>query len=439
MSDRKITVADGRAAGDHAVVRAPRRARGRPPRRRRSRVGAPGARRDPPAAFRPRARSSTSSTRSGRPSCAPSCAGWVPSSARCATSRCSATASRSHADRLPAARSRIGAARHSPTRRRSRRRARPTCSRCCDEPRYEQVRAKLAAAAANPVLHRRGARPRGRRADAASCTRRWKKLRRAVRKLGDNPPDEALHAVRDPRQAVPLRGRSVRARVRQARAPARRARWPSVQDVLGEHHDAVVAVAWLDEDRARVLAGRGVRDRHARAGRTRSRGVGPRRVPRGVAARRHQARPRLAVSKRRRRGPRRGRRRDPDRAGRSAPSSSSCTGRATTTGACPKGKLEPGESFEDAARREIEEETGRPGRAGRAAPDHRVRRPARAPQGRALLADDTGRRQPPGSRTTRSTRRVGLRPPKPRHFSSYEHDRRLVATVADASPPGGTA
>ena len=46
----------------------------------------------------------------------------------------------------------------------------------------------------------------------------------------------------------------------------------------------------------------------------------------------------------------------------------------------PKGKLEPGESLEDAARREIEEETGLRVELGDAAPDQRIRRPPRATQ-----------------------------------------------------------
>jgi CHAD domain-containing protein len=72
----------------------------------------------------------------------------------------------------------------------------------------------------------------------------WRKLRDAVRDLGPAPADEALHEVRI---------RAKRARyAAEATAPvfgqvARRfARgMAAVQDVLGEHQDAIVARAWL--------------------------------------------------------------------------------------------------------------------------------------------------------------------------------------------------
>ncbi len=111
------------------------------------------------------------------------------------------------------------------------------------EPRYENVRADLAAAAADPKFTS-AARARASVALKPVVHHRWKKLRRAVRNLGDHPPDEALHAIR--RRAKQCRyaaeatepafGKPAR---RLARATA------AVQDVLGEHHDAVVAVAWL--------------------------------------------------------------------------------------------------------------------------------------------------------------------------------------------------
>ncbi len=109
--------------------------------------------------------------------------------------------------------------------------------------RYTQLRTDLAAAAARPAY---GVAALDRAADAlAPVVRgRWKKVRRTVRKLGDNPSDEALHATRvrakQCRYAAeacePAFGKPAR---RLARAMAK------VQDVLGEHHDAVVATAWL--------------------------------------------------------------------------------------------------------------------------------------------------------------------------------------------------
>jgi len=109
--------------------------------------------------------------------------------------------------------------------------------------RYTELRARLASAASNPVLTE--AAFTGASDALAPVVRvRWKKLRRAVRKLGDNPSDDALHACRvrakQCRYAAeacePAFGKPAR---RLARATA------NVQDVLGEHQDAVVAGAWL--------------------------------------------------------------------------------------------------------------------------------------------------------------------------------------------------
>ena len=109
--------------------------------------------------------------------------------------------------------------------------------------RYTQLRADLATAAAQPAYNSAALGPA---ADALApiVQGRWKKVRRAVRKLGDNPSDEALHSTRvrakQCRYAAeacePAFGKPAR---RLARAMAK------VQDVLGEHHDAVVATAWL--------------------------------------------------------------------------------------------------------------------------------------------------------------------------------------------------
>jgi CHAD domain-containing protein len=111
------------------------------------------------------------------------------------------------------------------------------------EPRYEQLRAELANAAVNPAFTA-AARARAVDALAPVVRHRWKKLRRAVNKLGDNPPDEALHAVR-------VRAKKCRYAAEAAEPafgkPARRfaGAMADIQDVLGEHHDAVVAVAWI--------------------------------------------------------------------------------------------------------------------------------------------------------------------------------------------------
>jgi len=112
-----------------------------------------------------------------------------------------------------------------------------------NQPRYSQLRAQLRSAAAQPVFTKAARKP-GRSVLTAVVRRRWKKVRAAVRALGDNPPDEALHAVRvrakrcryAAEACAPVFGKRSR---RLARAMAH------VQDVLGEHHDAVVASAWL--------------------------------------------------------------------------------------------------------------------------------------------------------------------------------------------------
>jgi CHAD domain-containing protein len=107
--------------------------------------------------------------------------------------------------------------------------------------RYAHLRAKLGTAAAEPEIidgdH-------GAHALVRVVGARWKKVRRTVRRLGENPPDDALHAVR-------VRAKQCRYAAEACESalgkPARRlARaMADVQDVLGEHHDAITAGAWL--------------------------------------------------------------------------------------------------------------------------------------------------------------------------------------------------
>jgi CHAD domain-containing protein len=74
--------------------------------------------------------------------------------------------------------------------------------------------------------------------------KRWRKLKHAQRKLGHEPADDALHNIRirakrcryAAEACVPALGRPA---TKFAKAMA------DVQDVLGEHHDAVVSLAWL--------------------------------------------------------------------------------------------------------------------------------------------------------------------------------------------------
>jgi CHAD domain-containing protein len=109
--------------------------------------------------------------------------------------------------------------------------------------RYETLHDRLLVAARHPRcttwanLHAAQAVP-------PLVRRRWERLRDAVDELGEQPSDEALHGVRirakraryAAEASTPVFGDDAR---RFARAMAR------VQEVLGEHHDAVVAHAWI--------------------------------------------------------------------------------------------------------------------------------------------------------------------------------------------------
>ena len=283
---------------DHAVVRAADRARGGPARRRRSRVGAPGPRRDAPAALR------SADVRAVRRRALGRRAARRPALARLRARRGARHrgAARPAPRRTPAGcpPAEADAARRvdPPPRRRPRSGADPTCSTTL---RAAALRARLArelaAAAAHPVYTARGVAP------ASEALRpvvhsRWKKLRRAVRKLGDNPSGRGAARGAGARQAVPVRRRGVRARVRQARAPARRAmaqRAGRARRAPRRGRRERVA----RQDRARVLAGaRRTRSACSRRSNATPPTAARAEFPARVATRRHQARPRLAVSTR---------------------------------------------------------------------------------------------------------------------------------------------
>jgi len=109
--------------------------------------------------------------------------------------------------------------------------------------RYETLRAELVDAAAHPRCTT-WANLRAVDVLPDIVRRRWKKVRNALDALGEHPPDEALHAARirakraryATEAAIPVFG---------GRARALAKAFESVQDVLGEHQDAVVARAWL--------------------------------------------------------------------------------------------------------------------------------------------------------------------------------------------------
>ncbi|MDP9336353.1 MAG: NUDIX hydrolase [Actinomycetota bacterium] len=101
----------------------------------------------------------------------------------------------------------------------------------------------------------------------------------------------------------------------------------------------------------------------------------------------------------------------------------------------PKGKLEPGESFEDAARREIEEETGVRVELGAALPTtdyvDRHGRPKVVHYWRMTPVGETAWEPSDEVDETRwiTVAEAGT-------ILSYEHDRRLVAAVDDSAPGG---
>jgi len=88
----------------------------------------------------------------------------------------------------------------------------------------------------------------------------WKKLRDAVHELDDDPPDEALHAVRIRAKRARYAAEAVAPAVGNA-AKRFASAVEAVQEVLGDHQDAVVAGQWLrahvprDDGEAAFVAG----------------------------------------------------------------------------------------------------------------------------------------------------------------------------------------
>jgi len=78
----------------------------------------------------------------------------------------------------------------------------------------------------------------------ALAARPWRKLKRAVAELPDDPPDDALHAVRIRAKRCRYAAEAVAPVIGR---PARRfaAAVADLQTVLGDHQDAVVAEGWL--------------------------------------------------------------------------------------------------------------------------------------------------------------------------------------------------
>jgi 8-oxo-dGTP pyrophosphatase MutT (NUDIX family) len=104
----------------------------------------------------------------------------------------------------------------------------------------------------------------------------------------------------------------------------------------------------------------------------------------------------------------------------------------------PKGKVEPGESFEAAARREIREETGLRVELGAALPPteytDRHGRPKVVHYWRMTPIGDSSFE--PNDEVDETRWITGA---EAATLLSYEHDRRLIAAVSDTSSPGGSA
>jgi CHAD domain-containing protein len=103
-----------------------------------------------------------------------------------------------------------------------------------------------AASARPPIADRRLAGRKARRVLPALVDRRRRRLRREVHAAGRCPGDDHLHQIRKRSKqlryaselAIPVKGKPARRTAKQSE---------SLQTLLGEHHDAVVATQWLKQ------------------------------------------------------------------------------------------------------------------------------------------------------------------------------------------------
>jgi CHAD domain-containing protein len=122
-------------------------------------------------------------------------------------------------------------------------RARADLMTALDSRRYAELHHRLADAVDRPHLRTDAATP-AIEAMPRLVGKPWKRLRRAVHRVGHDPSDDALHAVRIATKrcryaaeaATPALGDGMR---RFAKALAK------LQDRLGDHQDAIIAGAWL--------------------------------------------------------------------------------------------------------------------------------------------------------------------------------------------------
>lgn len=126
---------------------------------------------------------------------------------------------------------------------RSRDEARAELLHVLRSPGYTALLDELVAAAADPHTTPEAA---GNAADLLPplAATPWRRLRKRVSSLGDTPPDADLHQVRILAKRARYAAEAVAPVARRSVAAFARA-VAAVQDQLGEHHDAVVAEAWL--------------------------------------------------------------------------------------------------------------------------------------------------------------------------------------------------
>lgn len=125
--------------------------------------------------------------------------------------------------------------------------------RVMHERRYVDLLDRLHAASLTPpIADGRLAGRKARRVLPGLVNRRWKKLRRDVRRAGRQPSDDQLHEFRKRSKQLRYAGELASPVVgKPAKRTAKAAE--SLQTLLGEQHDAVVAAEWLA--RARDLGG----------------------------------------------------------------------------------------------------------------------------------------------------------------------------------------
>ena len=154
--------------------------------------------------------------------------------------------------------------------------------------RFPALLAALARAAIDPGLSGAADEPAN-EALPRFAARPWKKLHAAVGRLGDNPSDDDLHAVRIAAKRARYAAEAVEPVVG---APARRyaSAVAELQGALGDYHDTVVAREWLDAVAPRLRRG-GAFYAGALAERERERGVIA--LGQWAAAWKHASRPRL--------------------------------------------------------------------------------------------------------------------------------------------------